>query len=628
MQPLAFLRSPCRFPSLAAGGGLLVAALVGCLDHKPQGGAAPATPPLPSGPSFQPSFGAVLTQRKAPPPLSGGTLVIAGRLALAADPDRDRLLLVDLAAAGQPASVQAEIPLHEGDEPGRAAADAQGLFHVVLRGAGAVVDVSAGGVVVGRRAVCPAPRGIAYDPAGDNLVVACAGGEVAALPAAGGEAVARSRLERDLRDVVVDESDGRIAVTTLRTARVLLLDSSLAVSEVLTPRSRTVQPERVFRPAIAWRTVSIPGGGLIVSHQRATDAQVRTTAGGYGADSDFACGPLAGGIIDATATVMRRPDPIALVPPALGDVVLPVDVAVSRSHQVAVVAAGNGFAAGLPRLLLTDLASLQQAGPGCLTSVQPHVDQVAGQPVAVAYDGGGRLWVQTREPSALHHFEGGVRQTVALGGASRKDTGWAVFHANSGAGLACASCHAEGGDDARVWSLRDVGPRRTQSLRGGITGRAPFHWSGDIADFPALVSDVFVGRMSGPPLSGEQVDALYRWVDAIPTVPAGPPQDAEAVARGRALFSSAQVGCIGCHSGDKFTNGQVVQVGTATRRPGGQAYKVASLVNLANHAPFLHDGCAATLEQRFGACGSESHGHTRSLSPAQIADLVAYLETL
>ena len=42
---------------------------------------------------------------------------------------------------------------------------------------------------------------------------------------------------------------------------------------------------------------------------------------------------------------------------------------------------------------------------------------------------------------------------VTLSTASRADTGHLVFHANAGGGLACASCHAEGNDDGRVWNF-------------------------------------------------------------------------------------------------------------------------------------------------------------------------------
>ena len=43
-----------------------------------------------------------------------------------------------------------------------------------------------------------------------------------------------------------------------------------------------------------------------------------------------------------------------------------------------------------------------------------------------------------------------------------------------GVDLACASCHPEGHDDGQVWNFSALGPRRTQSLAGGIAGTEPF----------------------------------------------------------------------------------------------------------------------------------------------------------
>lgn len=54
-----------------------------------------------------------------------------------------------------------------------------------------------------------------------------------------------------------------------------------------------------------------------------------------------------------------------------------------------------------------------------------------------------------------------------------------------------------------------------------------------------------------------------------------------------------------------------------------------SLRGIGLRAPFMHDGCAPTLHDRFGACGGgDKHGVTSGLTPAQIDDLVAYLMTL
>ena len=89
------------------------------------------------------------------------------------------------------------------------------------------------------------------------------------------------------------------------------------------------------------------------------------------------------------------------------------------------------------------------------------------------------------------------------------------------------------------------------------------------------------------------------------------------------VFHSAEVGCVSCHSGALLSNNVLVDVGT------GGKFKVPSLRGIGARAPFMHDGCAKTLTDRFTVCGnSTSHGLTQTMGPEQIADLVAYLETL
>jgi cytochrome c peroxidase len=61
----------------------------------------------------------------------------------------------------------------------------------------------------------------------------------------------------------------------------------------------------------------------------------------------------------------------------------------------------------------------------------------------------------------------------------------------------------------------------------------------------------------------------------------------------------------------------------------GGSFVVPTLVGLAARPPFMHNGCAPTLRDRFGPCGGgDAHGVTSGLSSSQIDDLVAYLETL
>src|SRR4029078_4686452 len=89
-------------------------------------------------------------------------------------------------------------------------------------GAIATIDPNAA-KVTDRRAVCAAPRGLAYDSKSDVVHVACAGGELVSLPAAGGNAVRSLHLANDLRDVIV--KGDHLVVTRFRSAEVLVLDA-------------------------------------------------------------------------------------------------------------------------------------------------------------------------------------------------------------------------------------------------------------------------------------------------------------------------------------------------------------------------------------------------------------------
>jgi mono/diheme cytochrome c family protein len=231
--------------------------------------------------------------------------------------------------------------------------------------------------------------------------------------------------------------------------------------------------------------------------------------------------------------------------------------------------------------------------------------------------------VQSRSPAGLRIYPSG--ETIPFADAEdRSDGGHELFHAVTGALLSCVSCHPEGGDDSHVWNFATIGPRRTQSLRGGLLVTAPFHWDGDMKDLGDLMTQVFSGRMSGPPVDARQVSSIGRWLDARPPLPKSAPADDAAVARGQALFQDATVGCTSCHSGAHFSNNQNENVGT------GKDFQVPSLIDVAWRAPYLHTGCAKTLRDRFNpACGGgDNHGKTSQLTSTELDDLVAYLESL
>jgi hypothetical protein len=573
----------------------------------------------------QPKIPTTVTTASTPVlPISGGTLLITadGSTAVAADPERDQVYLVDLASKAVRTTA-----LKPGDEPGRVVEDAAGRLHVSLRRGGAIATIDPKtATVTSRQAACPAPRGLAYQAAGDLIHVACTGGELVSLPAAGGAATRTVTLDRDLRDVVVGAS-GTLLVSTFRSAQVIVVGADGTASSRMTPGSGQVPavmaPLQMRTPSVAWRMVSRGDtmGSVVMLHQTGTTDLVDPVAGGY--TSFVGCG----GIVQPGVSVLTPGGSTPPVAGGLGSLSVVVDIAVSPGATNIALAAPGNAANGQPSLVEGSFAQMTQGAmspcspPQQLTNV-PNAPP-AGQVVAVAYSQAGVLFAQTREPAALWSSNTGT--TIALASDSRADTGHLIFHANAGGGLACASCHPEGGEDGRVWNFVCAGARRTQSIRGGISMTAPFHWDGSEHDFSHLMDDVFTGRMAGPLLSADQKTALQSWVDTIPALPAAAGLDAAAVTRGSMLFNDAKVGCATCHAGALFTNNTTVDVGT------GQPLQVPSLRGVSWRAPFMHNGCAATLGDRFtnATCGGgDKHGATSTLTAAQVSDLTAYLQSL
>jgi hypothetical protein len=599
----------------------------------------------------------------APPPISGGTLLSTrdGKLVVASDPDRDQLYFVDSVAR----SLLHVRQLAAGDEPGRLVEDAAGRIHVSLRGGHAVATLTRDPAsVITRRTVCDLPRGLAYDAARDALQVVCAEGKLVTLPAAPDAAAARVvDIGRDARDVVL--RGDQLFVTHFRGAELLSLDGAGAMRQQYTPPTfRTSEPQALpftgdpsspglpitpmsfnvvsveSTPTSAWRVIDVPGHGVTMLHQRARSAEVQTQPGGYGAGS---CGS---GIVQTSiTTALETAHPVSV---DMSDAVLAVDIATDpEGVLLAVVAPGNwGSSAQLQLYTLTSgsvfngsSASMGFPGPMLPGEVdagvavpQPCVgtermlEQPQGQATAVVFASPYELAVQEREPAAISFVDtrtGSVSVRLDLKQASRFDTGHTMFHLRASSGVACASCHSEAGDDGHVWTFHGIGARRTQSLRGGILGTEPFHWNGDMKDFPTLVNEVFVGRMAGFKPTDEQTNALSQWIDRQPALTAQP-RDAAAAQRGQQLFESADVGCGSCHSGAHLTNNSYADVGTGAR------LQVPSLHGVSFRTPLMHNGCAARLADRFDpSCGGgDQHGHTSQLSASQISDLTGYLETL
>ena len=105
--------------------------------------------------------------------------------------------------------------------------------------------------------------------------------------------------------------------------------------------------------------------------------------------------------------------------------------------------------------------------------------------------------------------------------------------------------------------------------------------------------------------------------------------------------------CARCHNGPNFTDNKFQNIGTGSEEDPGRysithleqdrgAFKTPSLRNAALHAPYMHDGSAATLDaviDYYDRGGNEKQGKSPfmmkiGLTPQEKHDLIAFLKTL
>ena len=229
--------------------------------------------------------------------------------------------------------------------------------------------------------------------------------------------------------------------------------------------------------------------------------------------------------------------------------------------------------------------------------------------------------------------------------------------------ISCASCHPDGGHDARTWQNPE-GLRNTTGFLG-MGHTYPIHWSADrdeAQDFEITIrGPLMQGRGLAPgkandglaePNAGrsKDLDALAEYcntfeVDTLSPHAAGPGKLTLAAERGRQLFLSDTVGCAKCHSGTYYTDSsgsgtsrlprdsfKLHDVGTGNDDPTekmGPKFDTPTLLGIYRSAPYLHHGKAATLREVLVEQNrNDKHGRTSHLKPSEIDDLVEFLKSL
>ena len=213
--------------------------------------------------------------------------------------------------------------------------------------------------------------------------------------------------------------------------------------------------------------------------------------------------------------------------------------------------------------------------------------------------------------------------------------------------FSCANCHLDATFDGLQWDLEpdgfgvDIVDNRSIE---DLSGTEPFKWNGgnpNMATECGPRTEKYFYRSQS--YTNAELADLVSYIMALPLrpnryrLPDGELTPAQE--RGKAIFDrkvnkfgkaipeSNQ--CAYCHSGPKYTNQKLADVGTGKKTDRSPLVDVPQLNNVAYSGPYLHDGSARSMEEIWTIFNpNDTHGFTNDLTKDELNDLIEYLRTL
>jgi DNA-binding beta-propeller fold protein YncE len=291
-------------------------------------------------------------------------------------------------------------------------------------------------------------------------------------------------------------------------------------------------------------------------------------------------------------------------------------------------------------LLSTDLGALYQAD---LIERVP-VPGKAPRGMALAPDGG-HLAIAAYYSGEVFLADaktGKIASTIPLKPAREPDDvrrGEIIFHDAAYCfqrWLSCATCHPDARVDGLNWDLLNDGignPKNTKSLL--LSHQTPPVMSLGVRanmGVAAVAGFRFILFREPAPEESSAVQAYLRSLRPEPgpyLLPNG--RLSPKAERGKAIFESSKTRCAVCHSGPRFTDLKLYDVGTTDEADPdkGKEFKTPPLVELWRTGPYLHLGQAVALQDVFTTYNKEDrHGVTSHLSKDELDALAEYLLSL
>jgi YVTN family beta-propeller protein len=213
--------------------------------------------------------------------------------------------------------------------------------------------------------------------------------------------------------------------------------------------------------------------------------------------------------------------------------------------------------------------------------------------------------------------------------------------------FSCANCHIDVTFDGLQWDLEpdgfgvDIVDNRSME---DLMGTEPFKWNGGNPDLPTECgprTEKYFYRSQS--YNEQELTDLVTFVFSTPVrpnryrLPNGELTPAQE--RGKAIFERTRYKdgkpipesnqCATCHSGRKYTNQKLTDVGTGKKTDRSPLVDTPHLPNVAYSGPYLHDGSARSLEEIWTVFNpSDKHGVSNDLTKDQLNDLIEYLRTL
>jgi YVTN family beta-propeller protein len=306
---------------------------------------------------------------------------------------------------------------------------------------------------------------------------------------------------------------------------------------------------------------------------------------------------------------------------------------------------------GDPRAGAGDPAALAVTKNGTMLVALGGVDEVAvgmhldhsferipvgRRPVAIVTDSAGEAaYVANQFSDSVSVFDVKTRKQVAeiaLRRDSRPPTplerGEALYYdarLSLDSWYSCHSCHTDGHSIGQLNDNLGDGnygaPKRIPSLFGvGQTG--PWLWSGRQPRLDDQIRKSIMTTMHGPEPDSAQLADLALFVSRVAPPPRPLDIESPQVARGAKRFEA--LGCVNCHPGPTYTSAKAYDVGVRDQH-GRHEFNPPSLRGLRLRGPYFHDNRAKTLRD---VVRTEKHQLDRDLNDDELADLIAFLESL